>query len=132
MTKITPTFYGAVSDGELKLEKPERYAEYLKAISGPVMVVLKRPKKPRSLNENNYYWGVVIQMISDYTGMTPEETHEAMKWMFLRKQVGTLFTVKSTAILDTIAFEAFAEQVRTFALTDLNIKIPLPNEIDSP
>lgn len=130
MSKITPTFYANVKDGKMTLERPDRFKEYLKAISGTVMVVLKRPKKPRSLNENNYYWGVVIQMISDHTGMTPEETHEAMKWMFLRKQIGKLFTVKSTAILDTIAFENFVEQVRVFAQTDLNIKIPLPNEVD--
>lgn len=129
MPKITPTFYGVVSNGELKLERPERYAEYLKAISGPVMVVLKRPKKPRSLNENNYYWGVVIELISESTGMTPEETHEAMKWKFLRKQIGSIFTVQSTSILDTISFENYVQQVRTFAGTELNINIPLPNEI---
>ena len=130
MPKITPTFYGSVKDGQLTFEKPDRWRDYLKAISGTVMVVLKRPRKPRSINENNYYWGVVIQAISDETGMTPEETHEAMKWQFLRKQVGQIFTVNSTSILDTIAFENYVEQIRVFAASDLNIKIPLPNEVE--
>lgn len=134
MAKITPTFYGEVKNGNLILEKPERYAEYLRVISGPVMVVLKRPKKPRTLSENNYYWGVVIQMISDETGATPEEVHQAFKWKFLRKSYThslTVFeTVRSTALLDTISFENYVEQIRIFAQTDLNIKIPLPNEIE--
>lgn len=130
MVKITPTFYANVKDGKMTLERPDRFKEYLKAISGIVMVVLKKPRKPRSINENNYYWAVVVQMISDETGFTPEEAHEAMKWMFLRKQVGNLFTTRSTAILSTIEFEDFVERVRIWAQTDLNLKIPLPNEIN--
>ena len=127
---IVPQFYGTVKDGRLSLDRREMFEEYLKHISGPVLLVLKRPRKPRSVNENNYYWGVVIQMISDETGMTPEETHEAMKWQFLRKQVGQIFTVKSTRILNTLEFEDFVERVRVFAQTNLNIKIPLPNETE--
>ena len=130
MIKITPTFYGQVKDGKLILEKRDRFDEYLKAISGPVMLVLKRPRKPRTVSQNSYYWGVVIQLISDETGATPEEVHEAMKWQFLRKQVGKIFTVKSTSILNTLDFEAYVEQVRIFAQTELNIKIPLPNEVE--
>lgn len=126
--KITPTFYGKVENGKLLLEKKDRWIEYLKRISGPVTLIMKRPTKPRSVRENNYYWGVVIQLISDETGMTPEEAHQAMKWQFLRKQVGNVFTVKSTAILNTLEFEDYVENVRRFAQTDLNIKIPLPNE----
>lgn len=131
MAKITPTFYGKVEDGQFIPEHPDRYKAYLEHISGPVMLVLKRPRKPRSLNENNYYWGVVIQLMSDETGATPEEMHEAMKWQFLRKQVGKIFTVKSTALLDTIAFEEYVENVRRFAQVELSIQVPLPNEVDN-
>ncbi len=127
---ITPNFYGEVKNGALILEYPKRYSEYLKHISGRVILILKRPRKPRSLSENNYYWGVVIQLISDETGFTPEEAHQAMKWLFLRKQINNIFTVYSTAILNVIEFEYYVEQVRRWAQSELNIRIPLPNELE--
>lgn len=130
MGKITPTFYGQVKDGKLVLDYPDYFKSYIRNLNGRIMLVLRRPKKPRSLNENNYYWGVIIQMISDETGMTPEETHEALKWKFLRKQVGNIFTVKSTAVLDTVGFEEYLMQCRVFAQTELNINVPLPNEVE--
>jgi hypothetical protein len=131
MVKITPVFYGETKDGKLVLEKPERYQTYIKSIGNrKVVMVLKTPKKPRSLNQNDYYWAVVVQMIADETGFTPDEAHEAIKWLFLRKQLGNIFTVRSTSILNTIEFENYVEQVRIWAQTELNIKIPLPNEIE--
>lgn len=130
-TKITPVFYGQVTKGELILEKPDRYKYYLQNISGPVMLTLKRPKKPRSNNQNAYYWDIPIQMIADHTGMTPDETHEAMKFLFLKKHVGSIVTVRSSATLNTLEFEEFTENIRRFASSELNIYIPLPNEVDS-
>lgn len=132
MAKINPQFYGEIKNGEIIWEKPEQRKFYLKNVGNrKIIEIIKTPKKPRSLNENNYYWGVVVQMISDETGFTPEEAHEAVKWLFLRKQVGNIFTVKSTAILNTLEFEEYVENVRRWAQNELNLRIPLPNEIDS-
>lgn len=83
--------------------------------------------KPRSLKENNYYWGVVLQTIADGTGYTPEEVHDAMRWKFLRK--GQRFeTVASTSSLSTYEFEEYLEKIRMFAAQELNCPIPLPKQ----
>lgn len=81
--------------------------------------------KPRSLRENNYYWGVVLQTISDQSGYTPEEVHDAMRWKFLRK--GQRFeTVASTTSLSVHEFEDYLDKIRIWAAQELQLSIPLP------
>ena len=43
------------------------------------------------------------------------------------KQIG-LQTVNSTARMDTKEFEIYADQIRIWALTELGIRLMLPNE----
>jgi hypothetical protein len=43
------------------------------------------------------------------------------------KTIG-LQVVKSSATLDTKAFEVYADQIRIWALTELGIRLMLPNE----
>lgn len=131
MAKITPQFYGVIKKGQIIYEKPERRDFYLKNLKEGLQIIeiLKPPRKPRSLKENAYYWGVVIQMISDETGFTPEEAHEAMKWLFLKKQIGKIVSVRSTATLNTLEFENYVENIKRFASLELNLYIPNPNEI---
>src|ERR1051326_6820033 len=50
-------------------------------------------RKRRSLPQNAYYWGVVVDMVKDglidagYRGIFPDDAHELMKSKFLKKQV---------------------------------------------
>ena len=67
--------------------------------------------------------------MGDELGYNQEETHEALKWKFLRKG-GKLETVKSTTSLTTTEFETFLELVRIWAITDMGITIPLPDEVN--
>lgn len=93
--------------------------------------------KNRSDRENRYYWGVVIDILSDYTGFSPEDMHEILKHKFLRKSVwvtnpenGTIEEIQitqSTASLTTVKFEEYLSKIREWAAT-LNCRIPLPNE----
>jgi len=130
-TKIYPNFFGEVKDGIIIWEKPQQRDYYLKSLGTKRLVeLLKPPRKPRSNNENSYYWGVVIELISQETGMTPDESHEAMKLLFLKKRVSEkLWTIKSTATLNTLEFEEYLENVKRFASLELNIIIPDPNEL---
>jgi hypothetical protein len=45
------------------------------------------------------------------------------------KQIG-LQKVKSTAKMNSKEFEIYADQIRIWALTELNIKLMLPNEYE--
>lgn len=115
--------------------KPDKQRLY-KTLMGlkemPYQVEIKENRNQRSINENSYYWGVVVAILSDYTGDRPEEMHEILKAKFLRRQVNfggeELILIKSTASLNTKEFEEYLESIRIFAITELDVKIPLPNE----
>ena len=73
--------------------------------------------------------GVVIPIISEWSGFTPEETHLALKEHFLSefdRQHG-LMRMKSTADLSTVDFEKYMSNIRMWA-ADQGQFIPLPNE----
>jgi hypothetical protein len=95
-------------------------------------VELKENKGKRSLNENAYYWGVVVAIMSDYTGDTPDDMHEILKYKFLKTVLvfgGEEIVVPGqTSALTTKEFEEYLDRIRIFALTELDVKIPLPNE----
>jgi hypothetical protein len=96
-------------------------------------MALSTPSKTRSNNQNAYMWGVCYSMIADETGHTCEEVHEFLKAKLLPREylmIGkeTQQVTKSTAQLSTDMMEAYLEQVRAFAATELGLHIPLPHE----
>ena len=123
--------FGRIDDnGRLIFDDPVAFARVRGALRGRDVQVLVEPKrKPRSLAENNYYWGVGIPIISEWSGFTPEETHLALKEHFLSefdRQHG-LMRMKSTADLSTVDFEKYMSNIRMWA-ADQGQFIPLPNE----
>jgi hypothetical protein len=93
------------------------------------VVEVLRSKKTRSLNQNKYYWGVVVKILSMHTGYTSDETHQELARMFLSYQNGKKRFVKSTAKLNTFEFEQYTEKCRQWAWQEMNVHIPLPNEV---
>jgi hypothetical protein len=92
----------------------------------------------RSLESNNYYWGIVLAYASEATGHTAEEIHEVCKkkWNFhydveyndRTKQYEWVMGVKSTTILDDHEIWDYIFKCRVEFEIELNILIPLPNE----
>ena len=131
---MNPVFYGTVRKGMLAVNRADVFKTYLLQFDGkPVAISVKTAAKtkPRSLNENNYYWGVVIPLIGQSTGYLPEEVHESLKHKFLRIHGDKLDRIGSTAVLDTIDFEKYLETVRMWAAQELQTIIPLPNEVEA-
>ena len=131
MATIKQYLFGRIDDnGRLIFDDPVAFARVRGALRGRDVQVLVEPKrKPRSLAENNYYWGVVIPIISEWSGFTPEETHLALKEHFLSefdRQHG-LMRMKSTADLSAVEFEKYMSNIRMWA-ADQGQFIPLPNE----
>ena len=124
------TFMGKSEKGIVVLDDEKGFTEHIKSLDGKfIQLVVRRYRTNRSNNQNRYYFGIVIKILGDELGYMPDEMHEALKWKFLRKG-GKLETVKSTSSLTTIEFEQYLELVRIWALRDLGINIPLPNEVD--
>lgn len=140
---ITPIFKGKVDkDGVLHVSHIQDFYQWIRsALKGKDVEVIVRPKKKlRSLNENNYYWGVVVQLIADHTKHTPNKIHTVLKDLFLPNEkiviVGTKgrsFTKSlepTTTTLTTTEMENYLSECRLWALDYLEVIIPLPNEVD--
>ncbi len=129
---MIPIFKGKIEKGKIKPETTDKFAVYLAKLEGkPVEIVVRKQKSQRSLDQNSYYWGVVIEILRDHFGYESEEMHEALKFKFLRTHEGeALESVKSTAKLNTAEFEDYLERVRRWAITEYNCFIPLPNEVE--
>jgi hypothetical protein len=127
---VTPIFQGTIQEGKLMLDDKYRFLNYLSSMNGKrVTISVEKEKKKRSLNQNQYYWGVVLKLIADHTGAEPEEVHDALKMQFTSKRfVGNLVAPASTKKLDTIDFEAYLEKVRRWVQEELNVTIPLSHQ----
>lgn len=134
--KKTPRFRGVVKDGKFQPEDPIAFMKQIRSLDGKeVWASMEEWKefKQRSLNENRYYWSVVIDILSSELGYTPEEMHEVIKWKFLAHPIELkgqkVMTAVSTASLSTSEFEGLMSKIRTWASMELGIYIPEPNEV---
>ena len=109
---------------------------YLKELGNDYIVDVKKQRNNRSMMQNNYYWKCIVQTLSEELGFYPNEIHDILKVKFASEwqsievnnnKVG-LQVINSTATMDTKAFEIYAEQIRIWALSELNIRLMLPNE----
>jgi len=87
----------------------------------------------RTINENDYLFGVVYKMIAEHTGQSVLAVHEAYKTLFNieyspDKNGSWALRLKSTTTFSTMSIMEYAEKVRADALIDMGINIPLPNE----
>lgn len=136
---MNPIFFGEIKQGKIIFAGPDKFNAFLHTLEGQeVEIIVRKIRKPRTKRENRYYWGVVVKLISEEIGLSPEEVHEALKMQFLKRhidfqvqdQIEQIFYVQSTTSLSTIEFEEYLVNVRMWAASFLGCKIPLPNEVD--
>ena len=127
-------FYGQVKNNKLEIDQKHLFLNEIKRFDGKKIVLsLEVYCKQRSNRQNRYYWGVIIPMLAEEFGYSNMETHEALKFQFLRIQTeGKPDTCKSTTSLNISDFEAYLITVREWAHSQWEVQIPLPNEIDLP
>lgn len=111
---------------------------------GPAVITIQRPK--RSLDQNRYYFGVVLETIRQGlldAGHTfaVEDLHEHFKGRYLggksityrNPETGNVrekVVPRSTTELDTTAFHDYIERIKTDELVrQLDIRIPSPDEV---
>jgi len=125
-------FRAKISSGRMLYHNAETIQSYLRTIEGKeVRVGINIITKTRTLNQNAYYFGVVIKILSDEFGYLDDEMHEELKRKFnpvaSRLEKGKVIG-GSTRRMNTKEFEQYCEKIRIWAARDLNIMIPLPNE----
>ena len=129
---MIPILYGKVQAGKLKLDVPQSYLVELSRLEGQrIELTIRKERLLRSLNQNRYYWSVIIEILSDYFGYEKEEMHEALKFKFLKKHEDTdLVTVGSTAKLSTAEFTEYIDEIVRWASTEYQVVIPSADGVD--
>ena len=135
MSKVNPIFRALYKDGKIQIIDKEALGVWLGNYKDgtELHLTVKKKSYKRTNPENRYYHGVIVKILSDELGYSREEMHQALKFKFLRiakEERNGLPKIGSTAELDIPSFENYCETIRNWALTDLNIKIPLPGEVD--
>ena len=90
---------------------------------------IRRAKKPRSQNQNSYYWGVVVKAFSQEFGYHEHETHQLFGNTYLTYVKNDIQFIRSTTELTTVEMENYLSQCRQYA-SENGLYIPEPNEVD--
>lgn len=143
---IVPVFHGEILKGILTVPpaEKEKMAQYVSSLrDGMVDVIVRLPISNRSEKQNSYYWGVIVALISQESGMGADAVHE-----FLKQQCGMKHEVvfagrsgqaiaqvvpRSTTTYTTGEMEDYNLRCRTwasefFGSMEKPFLIPLPNE----
>lgn len=127
---MNPIFLGTIKQGKLLLNTQDQFDKYLLTLEGQeIQVVVGKVKKQRSSQENKYYWAVPIKLLSEATGYTDEEMHDALRMLFLKDMSKKIPTLRSTASLTTVEMEEYLSKIRVWASQVLNCYVPEPNEV---
>jgi hypothetical protein len=101
-----------------------------------VQLTVEKIKHSRTIQQNRYYWGVVVKLVAQHTGHDPEQIHELLKqrfspkWNFFDNARTAMAGIPtSTTRLDTLAFVEYTEKCRMWANEFLGLQIPLPGEV---
>lgn len=133
MVSHTPIWKAYISeDGRLHIVNSEAFRAHIKqfGVNNEFQLIARKKRKPRSNNQNSYYWGVVLALIYDHTGHTPEELHEAFKMKFLKKyRSDGLEFIQSTTDLTTTGMMKYVENIKQFSAVELGIVIPDPDGV---
>jgi len=112
--------------------------DYLKTLENNYLVEVKKKRNTRSTNQNSYYWKCIVQELANSLGYFPDEMHDILRAKFLNewemieindKKIG-INKIGSSANLDSQSFEIYADQIRIWALTELGIRLMIPNEYE--
>ena len=106
---------------------------------GDYVVTIEKKHRKRSLNQNAYYWGVIIDLVHDGLidagyRITHEETHEFLKGKFaiteyINERNGEILkSIGSTANMTTSQMMDYFSEITQWAAEYLNVQIPEPNE----
>lgn len=139
MKKATPTFEGDVVDGKLKLlnTTKEAIARWVSTFKNGTHldIIIRKHKAQRTLDQNAYYWGVVVNILADYFGYEEEEMHEELKRLFNpveSKITPGVMIGGSTTKLSTEEFfcgeTSYVERICRWVATEYGVYVPPPKK----
>lgn len=127
---MVPVFRGKVEGGKLRLENRLAFDMYLLSLQGDVEIRVGKPRKPRSDDQNRWYWKCIVGIPANHFGYSSQEMHDAFKLMFLRREErGKPVTIGSTATLSTKEFSEYVERCLQWC-AEQDLIIPNPDQVE--
>ncbi len=129
---------GQVKHGKLFINHRRQFDQQVRGLDERwiLEVIVRRLRATRSTQQNRYWWGVCVELVSQHTGYTPDEVHEIAKQMFIPKRLavqdgngeiqGEFVIGGSTRQMNTAEFSAFTERFKQWAAETLDVVIPDP------
>lgn len=125
-------FHGIIKQGKVKLDLSEKWLVYLSGLEGlRIELTLQKERHARTLSQNSYYWGVIIEILGNHFGYEPDEMHEELKRKFnpkISKIDSNLTFGGSTARLSTVEFINYIDRIVRYFAQEYGICIPDPGE----
>lgn len=145
--EIVPKWRIFVKDGKMTIQNKEAFSRYLLNFEGKEgTLVVRKPVKERSRQEEKFYHAVVVRMVAEAMEIMPQEAHEILKNMFLRVEETSpagfrYYRSLSTTELSDASYREYWEKIIRWASlptgedglgpdSGLEIYIPYPNEVD--
>ena len=130
---MKPLFRGSVKHNRLVMGQD--YIDCLFALEGQdIDLTIEKHRNNRSTRQNKYFYGVIVKMLSDELGYTKDEMADIVKGKFLSEEIKVgndiIRYTKSSTLLNTLDFESLMTDIREWASAELNIFLPLPNQIE--
>tara|TARA_R110000751_G_scaffold102543_1_gene197202 strand:+ start:967 stop:1350 length:384 start_codon:yes stop_codon:yes gene_type:complete len=121
--------FGTIKNGKLILNNRHQYNQQLIELEGKEVVIKIIERGNRRTNDQNSLFWKWIEIISNETGYTKEETKELISYKFLRRERVdmegyTEMYLKGTSTLSKKEFNEFMNQVSFWSNTTLNITLP--------
>lgn len=131
-------YFGKVDDGKLTIFQRNDMVSGLQNLGSGFVEIIIRLAGKRSSPQNRYYWGAMLPIVKDGLkelgiDMSKEQTHEMLKYRFLKREFITsdgdiLQSIGSTTELSTKEFNEYIESIQIWSAEYLNVNIPDPNE----
>lgn len=121
-------FSGRASRGRLRLEDPDRWRDFLRALEGArVDIIVTKSISPRTSQESRYLWNEVYARIAVWSGHSSERIHEALALKFLCAPLTLgeerMSARRSVAGLSLEEFSEYIERVQEWAASQ-GLEIP--------
>ena len=126
-------YYSEVKNGHLSKSVRNKIASELLQFEGKrVEIRIEKLKSKRSIQQNRYWW-LAMTILGNELGYSKEETHELMKFKFLKRErviekTGEILEyIESTTTLNKSDFADMVTDMVRWAAS-MGIVIPLPGE----
>ena len=106
-----------IKQGQLVLINRQGFLDKIKSMKdGAVNIKISRPKRKRTVPQNDRYWVIYCTQLGDYLGYIADEMHGIYKYLILKPNFG----YNSTTELSTIEFSEYCEKIEYWAYHEHN------------